>query len=142
MRHLRLGDSLTEFGDLGRLAFVAFAQLALDRGHLLAQQNFTIARVERRLGFAADLLGQPQHLDPVGEDTGDPLHAGFDVDGLQNILFLLGGRVHVGRHHVGKGGRRIDGLNCRQQFGRRLRQELDGLHSLSLEVDETRLDFV
>ncbi len=140
--HLRLGDRLAELGDLRRLALVALAELALDRGHLLAQQHLAIARVERGLGFAADLLGQPQHLDPMRQDARHPVDAGLDVDGFEDVLLLLGGGVHVGRHHVGERGRRVDALDRRQQFGRRLRQQLHRLDRLPLEVHEARFDVV
>src|SRR5262245_27656490 len=48
--HARIADRLVEFGHFGGLALLAFAELALDRGHLLAQQHLALALVERRLG--------------------------------------------------------------------------------------------
>jgi hypothetical protein len=45
-------------------------------------------------GSGTDLLGRPQNLDPVGAEAGDPIYAGFDVNGLQNLLLLVVGRVH------------------------------------------------
>ena len=47
-RHLRLGDRRVEFGDLRPLA-VALAELPLDRRHLLAQDHFALAFIERHL---------------------------------------------------------------------------------------------
>ena len=129
-----------ELGNLRALAVVAFAELTLDRGHLLAQQHLAVARVECRLGLAADLRGKAEHLDAVGEQPRDAVEPRRDVDGLQYLLLLVGGRVHVGRDHVGERGRRLDALNGGQKLGRGLGQKLHGLHRLSLEVDEARLD--
>ena len=56
LRHLRLGDGVLELGHFGRLAILAFAKLALDGGHLLAQQHLALALVEGRLGLTPDLL--------------------------------------------------------------------------------------
>jgi hypothetical protein len=65
--HPRLGDRLVEFGDLGRFSLICFAELALNRSHLLAQQDLAVAGVERGLGLATDLLREAKHLDPVRE---------------------------------------------------------------------------
>ncbi len=77
----------------------------------------------------------------MSQDARDPLQPRPDVDGFQDFLFFVGRRVHVGRHHIGELRRRIDRLHRRQQFRRRLRQELDGLHRLSFQMEEARLDF-
>ena len=65
LRHAGLGDGLVELGHLGGLALLAFAELALDRRHLLAQQHLALTFVERGLGLAADFLRQPQDLDAM-----------------------------------------------------------------------------
>ena len=142
LRHLGLGDGGAELRHLRALALVAFAELALDRGHLLAQQHLAVARIDRRLGLAADLRGEAQHLDAVGEQTRHPVHPRLDVDRLENLLLLVGGGVHVGRDHVGERRRRLDALDRGEQLGRSLRQQLHRLDRLSLEVDEARLDVV
>ena len=89
LRHARLGDRLAQLGDLLRLALLALAELALDGGHLLAQQHLALALVERGLGLPADLLRQPQHLDALGEQPRDLVHARRDVDRLEDLLLLL-----------------------------------------------------
>ena len=96
--HLRLGDRLAELGDLRGLALVAFAELTLDRRHLLAQQHLSLPLVERRLGLAADLVREAHDLDAVGEQAGDLLHPGGKIDGLQDFLLFLRRHVHVSRH--------------------------------------------
>jgi len=142
LRHMRAGDCLLELGDFSRPSLVGFAELALDRRHLLAQQDLAVAGVERRLGFPADLLRQPQHLDPMGEQPRNPLHAGGDIHSLEDVLLLVGGSVHEGRDHVGERAGGIDVLDGREQFRRRLRQELNGFDRLAPEMDEPGLDFV
>ena len=139
---MRVGDRLVEFGDLGRLSLVRFAKLALNGRHLLAQQDLTITGVERGLGFPADLLRQPKHLDPMREQPRDALQSGADVHRLENLLLLVWRRVHEGRHQIGERSRRIDALDGRQQFVGRLRQKLDRLDRLAFEMKETGLDLV
>ena len=138
--HLRLGDGLAEFGDLRRLALVALAQLALDRGHLLAQQHLAIARVERGLGLAPDLLRQPQHLDAVREDARDPVHPRRDVDRLQDFLLLVRRRVHVGRDHVRQHRPAIRPTGSPPAVRAAPAARAAGLDGLPLEENETRLD--
>ena len=142
LRHMRVGDRLIELGDLGRLSFVGLAELALNRRHLLAQQDLAVAGVERSLGLPANLLRKPKHLDPMREQSRDALDSGADVHRLEDLLLLIGRSVHESRHQIGQATRRIDALNGRQQFVRRLRQELDRLDCLTLEMEETGLDFV
>ena len=72
--HAGRGDRLRELGHLLGLA-VALAELALDRGHLLAQHRLALALVEGGLGLPADLVGNSQHLDALGEQPRDPVHA-------------------------------------------------------------------
>ena len=102
LRHFGGDDRLLEFRDLGALAFVRFAELALDRRHLLAQQNLAVAGVERGLGLPPDLRRQAQNLDPVGEQPRDAIDSGAELDRLQDLLLLLRRRVHEGGDHVGE----------------------------------------
>ena len=141
--HLGAGDRLVEFGDLGGLAFVGFAELALDRGHLLAQQDLAVARVERSFGVAADLLRQSQNLDAMGEKPRDPREPGADVDRLQNLLFLVGRRVHEGRDQVGelRRGCSRSGWWRRVPVGACGRSRTASI-ACCLEMDEAGLDLV
>ncbi len=140
LRHAGVADGLVELGHLGGLALVAFAELALDRGHLLAQQHLALALVERRLGLPADLLRQPQNLDAVGEQARDLVHARGDIDRLEDLLLLLRLHVHVGDRQIGERRRRIDRLDGGEQIGGHLRQQLDRFDGLRLQIDEARLD--
>ena len=49
LRHAGLVHRLFELRDFGRLALFAFAELPLDRRHLLAQQDLALPLVQRRL---------------------------------------------------------------------------------------------
>ena len=89
-----------------------------------------------------DLLRQPQDLDAVRQKPRDAVEAGIDVDRLQDLLLLVGRRVHEGRDHVGERAGLLDALDRRDQLLGRLRQELQSLERLPLEVDEARLDLV
>ena len=140
LRHAGIGDGLVEFGDFRGLAVIAFAELALDRRHLLAQQHFALALVERRLGLLADLLRQPQDFDAMRQLPRHLVHARGDVDGLENLLLLVRLDVHIGGGEVGEFRRRLDRLDRGEQILRHLRQQLDRLERLRLEIDEARLD--
>ena len=120
--HFRLGDRLVQFGHLGGLAFIALAELALDRRHLLTQQNFALALVEGHLGLAADLLGQSQNLDAVGKQARDLFHPRRDVDGLQDVLLVVSRQIRVGRDEIGERGGGFESLDGGNQLRRRLRQ--------------------
>jgi hypothetical protein len=69
------------------------AQLLLDLPHLLAQQDFTLAIVDRFLGLLLDLARESQHLDALGEVRGDLLEAFAHLDRLEDLLLL--GRLDV-----------------------------------------------
>ena len=135
-----VGDGLVELGHFGGLALLAFAQLALDRRHLLAQQRLALTLVERGLGLPADLLRQPQHLDAVRQQPQHLVHARRNIDRLQDLLLLFRLHVHVGDGEIRKRGRTLDRLDRGQKLGRRLRQQLNCFQRLRLQIDEPRLD--
>ena len=74
------------------------------------------------------------------QDARDAVHPRGDVDRFQNFLLFVRRRIHVGRDHVRQHRGRLDRLDRRQQFLRRLRQELQDFHGLPLQENETRLD--
>ena len=141
LRHAGFGDGLVELGHLGGLALLAFAQLLLNRGHLLAQQHLALPLVERRLGLLADLGRQPQHLDAVRQQPRHLLHARGDVDRLEHVLLLVRRDVHVGHGHVGQRARLLDRLHGGDQFPRRLRHQLERLQRLAAQVQQAGFDF-
>ena len=114
LRHLGLGDRLAELGDLVLLA-VGVAELLLDRGHLLAQEHLALALVERGAGLLADLLRQPEHLDPLGEEARDAVDAGGEVDRLEHLLLLLDRQVEIGGDDVGERAGIVDRVDLLDQ---------------------------
>ena len=141
LRHFSFGDRLIELGHFGGLTLFALAKLALDRSHLLAQQDFALTFAEGGLGLLADLLRQSQDFNAMGEHARDFLHPRCDVDGLQDLLLLVRRHVHIHRRKIGKGSWGIDALDHCQQFRGRLRQQLHGLRGLALQMKEACLDF-
>ena len=85
-------------------------------------------------------MAQPQHLDALGEMARDLVHARREIDRLQDLLLLLRLDVHVGGREVGERAGRGGRLQRRDQLRRRLRQQLDRLDRLPLQVQEARLD--
>src|ERR1700735_456895 len=65
-RHPGLGDGVVQLGYLLRLA-VAFAKLALNSRHLFPKDGLALTPIERRLGLLSDLVGEPKHLDALGQ---------------------------------------------------------------------------
>ena len=137
--HLGLGDGLAELGDFRVLA-VGFAELALDRRHLLAQQHLALALVERRLGLPADFRREAQHLEPAGQQPRDPLDARRDVDRLQHLLLLVRRDVGVGGDEIRERAGRGHGLDGSDQLLRRLGQQLERLDRLALQVQKPGLE--
>ena len=139
--HAGSGDGFPEFGDLGRIALV-LAELALDLGHLLAQQMLALAVAELLLHALADLGRQAQHLEPLGEQRHDLVEARLQRDRLQYVLLLVGADIEIGRRQVGQRAGRRDRADRVGQALRRLRQQPHRLQRLVAQVDEARLDLV
>jgi hypothetical protein len=139
LRHLGLGDRLAELGDLVVLA-VGFAELLLDRRHLLAKQHLALPLVERGAGLLADLLRQPQHLNPLGEETRHAVDAGGEIDRLEHLLLLFQSQVEIGGDDVRQCAGVGDRVDLLHHLLRHLGQQLERLQRLALEVDEARLD--
>ena len=138
--HSGFADRLAQFGDLG-LALLAFPQLPADRRQLFAQQYFPLPLVERGLGLAPDFLRKPQYFDALREQARHLIHPRRDIDGFENLLLVLGFHVHVGSGKIRQLRRRRDRLHRSQQFGGDLRQKLQRLERLPLQIEEARLDF-
>ena len=140
LRHAGVGDLLFKLGQLLGLAFLAFAELLLNRRHLLAQQHLALTLVERRLGLLADLGGETKHFDALRHQLGDLLHACGDVDGLEDLLLLLRLDVHVGDGEIGERAGALDRLDRAGELGRRLRQQFERLEREVAQGEEARLD--
>ena len=142
LRHPGLVGLLLERRDLLR-QLVAFAQLALDRLQLLAQEELALAPVHLALGLGRDLLLHGQDLELLGHQLVDPAQALDGVGGLQDLLRPFDLEVEVARGEVGQAPRLLhvggddddlggDGL---AEVGRLLERRLDVAHQgLDLEV--------
>ena len=140
LRHAGVSDLLLQLGQFLGLAFLALAELLLDRRHLLAQQHLALTLVERRPGLLADLGGELEHLDALRQKPGHLLHARGNVDGLQDLLLFLGLHIHVGDREIGERAGILDPLDRADEFLRRLRQQFDRLKGLPPQMQEARLD--
>ncbi len=139
LRHLRVGDRLVELGDL-RGALVAFAQLLLDRAHLLAQQVLAIGVVDRFARLRVDLARDLQHLDPVRQELEQLVEARLEVERLEQRLLLVGADVHQAGDEVGEPRGSLDCLQRGDHLLRHLRQELENLERALLETVGAPLD--
>ena len=80
-----------QLGDLLALGVVALAELLLDRLQLLAQQELALAIVDRLLGAVADLARQPQHLEPVRQQSPRRVRAGARSSTVSRISCFSAG---------------------------------------------------
>ena len=124
-RHFRRGDLFADFA-----AFldprVAFAQLTLDRRHLLAQDRLALPLVEGGLGLLADLVGEPQDLETLGQELGHLVDAGGNVERFQQFLPGVAANVEIGGDDIRQDagiGNRLDRFG---EFARRLRHQAEG----------------
>ncbi len=138
-RHVRLRDRLVQLGDLRRLP-VAFAKLPLDGRHLLAEHGLALALIENGLGLASDFLADAQDLDPFRQKPRNLVHAQRQVQGLQDLLLLLRGDIHVGGRQVRQRGSRLRVLHRGHKLGGHLGQKLQRLDGLLPQEHRASLD--
>ena len=105
LRHAGFVDRLVQLFELGRVV-AALAQLLLDLAHLLAQHVLALALVELLLRLLADLLGDAQHADALGEVLEHLVEAALEVEGFEEVLLVLVLDVEQVRDHVGEERRR------------------------------------
>ena len=87
LRHAGGFDLLAQLLDI-LLALVHFAEFLLDRLHLLAQVVVALRLLHLVLHLGLDLVAQLLDLKLLRQVLVDPLHAGDDVRGLQQLLLL------------------------------------------------------
>ena len=121
-------------------AVLVLAEFPLDGRKLFAQHVLALAIVDLLLRLLADLLGEFQHLEAMGDEPGESRKPFLDVDLLEDRLFLVGLDVEEPRDQVREQGRRFDSAQHRIQFRRCLRQELDRFGRLLAEHGDQRLD--
>ena len=137
--HAGFSDRLAQFGNLG-LAVLALAKLLLDLAKLLAQDVLTLASGQRFLRLLADLLGQPQHLDLLGEVAQQLVETFADVERLQQVLLLGRREVRDIGDEVGQRGRRLNLLDGRGDLGRQVGQQRNRLAGALLQLVHARGD--
>ena len=64
------------------------AELLADLAHLLAQQRFLVALVDRVARLLLDLALQAQHFDALGQQLGDAIEARLEIERFQQLLLL------------------------------------------------------
>ena len=139
LRHAGLLDLVAQLVDLGLLR-VVLAQLALDRLELLAEDVLPLGLVHLGLDLVLDLPLQLEDLDLAGEERRDELQALLDVDGLEELLALLGRHVGAVGHHVGEEAGLGDVAGGDGRLGRHGRPVGDVLLDLGLDAADQGLD--
>ena len=94
-------DPLAQLVDL-RLLLVLLPQLLLDRLQLLAQEVLALALVDLGLDLRLDLRAELDHLELAGEDLRETPQPLGHVDGLEQLLLLLGGDAQRAGDQVGE----------------------------------------
>ena len=135
----RFGDGLVELRDLGA-ALVAFAQLLLDRAHLLAQQVLAVGVGDRFARALVDLARDLQHLDAAREQLEQLVEPRLEVERLEQRLLFLGADVHQAGDEVGELRRAVDALQRSDHLFGHLRQQLQDLDGALLQRARAPLD--
>ena len=101
-------DLLAKLFDF-RLAVVGFAQLLLNRLHLLAQQEFALALVDLLLHLFVNLVAQLQNFAFLRELAAQGSQALADAEGFQQFLAQHRAERRQSRgHEIGQAPRRFD----------------------------------
>ncbi len=119
---------------------VVLAELLLDLLELLAEQELALAALHGLAGAGADVGGEAQDLEPVGEAPEDAVEPGQERHRLQHLLLLGGGDVDQPGDEVGELAGVVDRLHGRGEGGRGLFEQADGLERALLELVEAGVD--
>ena len=131
--HPGFGDRLLQLGDLHR-ALVTFAELLLDRAHLLAQQVLTIHVADRFLGALVDLARDLEHFDAARQQLEQFVQPHLEVEGFQQRLLFLGADVHQTGDQVREARGTLDTLQRDDDLFGDLRQQLQDFDRTLLQV--------
>jgi hypothetical protein len=137
--HARLVDGLLQLLQLG-VRILVLAQLLLDLPHLLTQHVLALTGVELLLRLLADLLRDAQDADALREPLEHLVEARLQIESLEELLLVLVLHVEQIRHHVGEQRRGAHVLDHDAELLGRVRQQLDRLDGLALQLEEARLD--
>jgi hypothetical protein len=138
--HPRRFDLVAQLVDFLGL-IVAFAELLLDRLHLLAQEVLALVLADFGLHLGLNLRSQLENLELLGEDPVELIHPRAQVDGLEQLLFhRRPDRAETGRDEVGQPARIGDVRRKHRQIVREDGRELNDLLEVRPDVPLERVD--
>jgi hypothetical protein len=138
--HARGFDFLGELFNLLGL-IVALAKLLLNRLHLLAEEVLALVLADLGLHLRLDLRSELEHLELLDQDPVQVVHAGADVEHLEDFLLdrRADGRQRRG-DEVGQPARLGDVHRQCLQIVRQQRRQRDHLLEVGLDVAGERVD--
>jgi len=124
VRHFRGADLRAVFRDD---VAVTFAELLLDRVHLLAEQELALPLLHPLVDLGADLVLERRFGQDVAGPGDQHLEPFLHVEGFEHLDLALQGEVRRVAGHVGKLARFVDGTDHLHRLGRAadLQQVLD-----------------
>ena len=133
-------DLLAQLLDLLGLV-VAFAELLLDRLHLLAQEVLALVLADLGLHLRLDLRAELEHLELLDQDPVQAVHPRADVERLEHLLLdrRADGRQARG-DEVGEPARLGDVGGQRLQVVGQQRRQRHDLLEVGLDVAQQRVD--
>ena len=133
-------DLLGELLDLLGL-IVAFAELLLDRLHLLAQEVLALVLADLGLHLRLDLRAELEHLELLDQDAVQVVHPRADVERLEDfLLHRRADRREARGDEVGEPARLGDVHGERLQIVGEQRRQRDDLLEVRLDVPRQRVD--
>src|SRR5262249_30682759 len=139
LRHLRLLDSFTQLGELGRL-LIALAKLLLDLAKLLPKNVLALLRRQRLLSLLADRLGELQHFDTLSQERQNLVEPLLEIQRLEHLLLLRQRHVGYAGNEIGERRWRGEVLDRRRKIWRHIGQQLQRLPRPLLEQPDPGLD--
>ena len=120
---------------------VAFAELLLDRLHLLAQEVLALVLADFRLHLRLDLRSELEDLELLDQDPVQAVHPRADVERLEHFLLDRGAdRAQARGDEVGEPARLRDVHRQRLQVVGEQRRQRHDLLEVALDVAQQRVD--
>ena len=121
---------------------VTFAELLLDRLHLLAQEVLALVLADFGLHLRLDLRAELEDLELLDEQTVERVHPGADIERLEHLLLDRGpDRRQARGDEVGELARIGDVAGERLEIVGQERRERDDLLEVALDVALQGVDF-
>ena len=138
--HPRRFDLLAQLLDFLGLV-VAFAELLLNRLHLLAQEVLALVLADLRLHLRLDLRPELEHLELLDQDPVQAVHPRADVERLEHLLLDGGGDGRQARgDEIGQPAGLGDVGRQRLQIVGQQRRQRHDLLEVRLDVAQQRVD--